>query len=226
MPRRWPANSACRACWCRPGRASPMRSAASSPTCGTTSSTRSTSRSRCLDEARCAGDPRTAQRDQGVALIAKEAVRPDAHPLRPFRRHAVRRPDAHHQRAAALGRSVTRDELQSLFEKAYFARFKVSSCRRSAPISSISTRRSPACAPALDLSRLIDPGGRAATLDGALSETAPVWFDGGWLDTPVYAARKTAARRGHRRSGDPRADGRDHRARARRPRDVGCATAI
>ena len=48
--------------------------------------------------------------------------------------------------------------------------------------------------------RLIDPAGRAATLDGALREIRPVWYDGAWLDTPVYVARKTAARRGDRRA--------------------------
>ena len=66
MPRRWRASSACRRCWCRRGRASPMRSAASSPTCGTISSTRSTSRWRCSTRRRCArcwsGTARRARR--------------------------------------------------------------------------------------------------------------------------------------------------------------------
>jgi N-methylhydantoinase A len=44
MRRRWRANSVCRKCWCRRGPASPMRSAAWSPTCATISSIRSTSR--------------------------------------------------------------------------------------------------------------------------------------------------------------------------------------
>jgi N-methylhydantoinase A len=44
----------------------------------------------------------------------------------------------------------------------------------------------------LDLSTLIDPKGRAGTLDGALVETRPVWFDGGFRDTPIYAREKLA----------------------------------
>ena len=54
MRRRWRANSACRPCWCRRVRASPTRSAASSPTSATTSSTRSTSRCRCSTKPGCA----------------------------------------------------------------------------------------------------------------------------------------------------------------------------
>ena len=39
-------------------------------------------------------------------------------------------------------------------------------------------------------STLIDPAGRAASLEGALSERRPVWFDGGWRETPVYQREK------------------------------------
>ena len=53
MRRRLRASSACRPCWCRRGRASPTRWDASSPTSGTTSSTRSTSRCRCSTKPEC-----------------------------------------------------------------------------------------------------------------------------------------------------------------------------
>jgi N-methylhydantoinase A len=42
----------------------------------------------------------------------------------------------------------------------------------------------------LDLSKLIDPKGRAETLDGALNEMRPVWFDGSFRDTAIYAREK------------------------------------
>jgi N-methylhydantoinase A len=32
--------------------------------------------------------------------------------------------------------------------------------------------------------------GRADTPNGALSETRPVWFDGSWRDTPVFARER------------------------------------
>jgi N-methylhydantoinase A len=44
--------------------------------------------------------------------------------------------------------------------------------------------------PPVDLSRLIDPAGRAGSLDGALRETRSVWFDGDWLETPVFYREK------------------------------------
>ena len=42
----------------------------------------------------------------------------------------------------------------------------------------------------LDLSTLIDPAGRAATLDGALTDRRKVWFDGEWIETPIYSREK------------------------------------
>ncbi|TGT82346.1 hydantoinase/oxoprolinase family protein, partial [Mesorhizobium sp. M5C.F.Ca.ET.164.01.1.1] len=40
------------------------------------------------------------------------------------------------------------------------------------------------------LTRLIDPAGRAATLEEARRENRPVWYHGTWHDTPVYAREK------------------------------------
>ena len=109
-------------------------------------------------------------------------------PLRAFGRHAVRRPDPHPQRAAAFDRNQ-RGELQRLFEEAYFARFKVSLPEIRANLVNLNTSVI-GVRDALDLSTLIDPAGRASSLDGALSERRPVWFDGGWRETPVYQREK------------------------------------
>ena len=65
--------------------------------------------------------------------------------------------------------SVTRERVQALFEKAYFARFKVG-CRRSAPMLVNLNTSVIGVRPAIDLSRLIDPAGRAKTLDEARRE--------------------------------------------------------
>ena len=35
-----------------------------------------------------------------------------------------------------------------------------------------------------------DPAGRAATLDDARREMRPVWYDGEWLETPVYVRER------------------------------------
>jgi N-methylhydantoinase A len=40
--------------------------------------------------------------------------------------------------------------------------------------------------PPIDLSLLIERDGRAPRLDQAKTGERPVWFDGDWIDTPVY----------------------------------------
>jgi N-methylhydantoinase A len=75
-----------------------------------------------------------------------------------------------------------REDLQSRFEAAYHARFRVDLPTIRANlvnlnVSVIGER------PALDLSRLIDPEGRKEGAEP--SATRRVWFDG-WRDTPVY----------------------------------------
>ncbi|MHA3976950.1 hydantoinase/oxoprolinase family protein [Halovulum sp. GXIMD14794] len=80
---------------------------------------------------------------------------------------------------------VTPDELQTLFEQAYWQRFRVRLPEIRATVvnancSVIGTRAEP------DLSALIDPAGRRATLDDARTAIRPVRFVGQWHDTPVY----------------------------------------
>ena len=76
----------------------------------------------------------------------------------------------------------TREELQTLFEAAYFARFRVDLPMIRANLVNLSVsvigRR-----PTLDLSQLIAVSGRAETL--SVREMRKVWFDC-WTDTPVY----------------------------------------
>ncbi len=77
----------------------------------------------------------------------------------------------------------TRQDLQRLFEAAYHARFKVDLPEIRASVMnlnvSVTGRRAE-----LDLSRLIDPAGRKPKVEPAGSR--PVWFAGGWAETPVY----------------------------------------
>ncbi|MCX8507420.1 MAG: hydantoinase/oxoprolinase family protein, partial [Rhodobacteraceae bacterium] len=78
----------------------------------------------------------------------------------------------------------SRAALQAAFEKAYFERFKVELATiRPALVNlnvSVIGRR-----PEVDLTRLIDPAGRRATVGAAQTGARPVWF-GGWHEVPVY----------------------------------------
>jgi N-methylhydantoinase A len=80
---------------------------------------------------------------------------------------------------------VDRPTLQALFEKAYLDRFHVELPEIRANLVNLNTavigRRPP-----IDLSALIEPGGRAARLGDATAGERPVWFDGEWMDTPIY----------------------------------------
>ncbi|MGC4024708.1 MAG: hydantoinase/oxoprolinase family protein [Mesorhizobium sp.] len=129
-----------------------------------------------------------AQRAEGEALIAKEAVKPERIEV------------AHSADMQFVGQThilnvplpsgeVDRATLQGLFERAYFARFKVELPEIRANLVSLNTSVT-GIRPQVDLSRLIDPAGRAATLEGALLERRSAWFDGEWQDTPVYDRQK------------------------------------
>ena len=80
--------------------------------------------------------------------------------------------------------SPTQADLQSGFEAAYHARFHVDLPEIRANlvnlVTAVTGRR-----PEVDLSRLIDPAGRATWMVDAQTGNRPVWFDG-WVDTPVY----------------------------------------
>ncbi len=80
---------------------------------------------------------------------------------------------------------ISRPKLQALFEKAYLDRFHVELPEIRANLVNLNTavigRRPP-----IDLAKMIEPGGRASRLDGAGSGERSVWFDGGWVTTPIY----------------------------------------
>ncbi|RWL53123.1 hydantoinase/oxoprolinase family protein [Mesorhizobium sp.] len=127
-------------------------------------------------------------RNEGEALIAKEAVKPDA--IRVTHSADMQFVGQTHIINVPLpSSSVSRETLQLLFEKAYFARFKVELPEIRANLVNLNTSVT-GVRPQIDLSRLIDPAGRAAALDEARREIRPVWYHGTWHDTPVYAREK------------------------------------
>ena len=130
----------------------------------------------------------TRQVEDGRAAIADEAVQPET--IRVVHSADMQFTGQTHLLNVPLpSAEITRDQLQRLFEDAYFARFRVKLPEIRALLVNLNTsvigvRRS------VDLSTLIDPTGRAANLEAAQSETRAVWFGGGWIDTPVYAREK------------------------------------
>jgi N-methylhydantoinase A len=128
------------------------------------------------------------QAADGRALIEMEAVTPETIQI-------VHSADmqfvgqTHLINVALPGMDVDRETIQRLFEQAYFARFKVELPEIRANLVNLNTSVIGVRA-AVDLSRLIDPAGRGARLEDALIETRPVWYAGGWRDTPVYAREK------------------------------------
>ncbi len=79
----------------------------------------------------------------------------------------------------------SRDDLRRLFEQVYFNRFRVELSEIRANLVNINTSVIGA-RPEIDLSALIDPAGRRATLAEARTGRRPVWFEGGWRQTPIY----------------------------------------
>ncbi|MBZ9868543.1 hydantoinase/oxoprolinase family protein [Mesorhizobium sp. CA15] len=140
-----------------------------------------------LDEARLR-EVLERHRNEGEALIAKEAVKPDA--IRVTHSADMQFVGQTHIINVPLpSSSVSRETLQLLFEKAYFARFKVELPEIRANLVNLNTSVT-GVRPQIDLSRLIDPAGRAAMLTEARREIRPVWYNGRWHDTSVYAREK------------------------------------
>ena len=80
---------------------------------------------------------------------------------------------------------ISRDELQRLFEAAYFNRFQVKLSEIRANVVNANTSVVGQRAQ-LDLSTLIDPNDRKNTTAQAKSGRRAVYFDGHWHDTPIY----------------------------------------
>jgi N-methylhydantoinase A len=123
------------------------------------------------------------QSAEGRSLIGKEAVS-----IRHIRE--IRSVDmqfigqTHVLRVALPDGEPTREDLQRRFEEAYFARFHVELPEIRANLVNVNTsvigEREE-----IDLSVLIDPAGRRATLEDARTGSRSVWFDG-FVETPVY----------------------------------------
>ncbi|WP_210490865.1 hydantoinase/oxoprolinase family protein [Microvirga antarctica] len=125
-----------------------------------------------------------SQRRQGLDAIAKEAVRPvDVMIEHSADMHFAGQ--THLIRVGLPSSEVDLETLQSLFEDAYFQRFRVRLPEVRANLASVNTsvvgvRKE------VSLENLIPAAGRRSSLQEALVETRPVRFDGGWHDTPVY----------------------------------------
>ena len=85
-----------------------------------------------------------------------------------------------------LADHVNHEAIQATFDEVYFARFRVSLPEIRAQIVNVNTtvtgRR-----PDVDLAGLIDPDGRAKTLVAAQTDIRPVWFNGVWQQTRIFA---------------------------------------
>lgn len=130
-------------------------------------------------------------RRDGAALIAKEAITPEE--VRYMHSADMQFIGQTHIINVPLpSTEVSRDVLQELFEAAYFARFKVKLPEIRANLVNLNTSVI-GTRPDVDLSALLDPARRAETLAGALRERRPVWYEGAWLDTPVYDRERLPA---------------------------------
>lgn len=84
------------------------------------------------------------------------------------------------------GPDVSRDYLAEAFAKAYWERFEVELPEIRPVLVNLHTavigRR-----PAVPLTALVEPERQEATVQAAIEDRRPVWFEaGGWQDTPVY----------------------------------------
>ena len=86
----------------------------------------------------------------------------------------------------------SRETLQSLFEAAYHARFRVHLPEIRPALVNLATTVT-GHRPPLDLALLLDPATRAATLADAQTARRPVRFADAWHDTPVYARDRLPA---------------------------------
>ena len=128
------------------------------------------------------------QRANGETMIEAEAVKPQ----RTEFTHSADMQfvgQTHLVNVALPSPEIDRETLQALFEAAYFARFKVRLPEIRANLVNLNTSVIGVRAD-IDLATLIDPAGRAASLEDALSEIRQVRFSGTWHETPVYAREK------------------------------------
>jgi len=134
-----------------------------------------------MDALRAVFDEQAAE---GAALIGAETVA-----LKSLRRiHSVDMQfvgQTHLVRVPVADITLDRDALRALFEEVYFSRFRVELAQISANLVNVNTSVVGVRAE-IDLSTLIDPAARKASLAEAQRTVRPVYFDGGWQDTPIY----------------------------------------
>ncbi len=124
------------------------------------------------------------QADEGARLIAKERIAVSAtRQLYSLDMQFIGQ--THLLRVPLSDPDPDRATLQSLFEKAYFDRFRVRLDTIRANVVNVNTSVIGTRA-ALDLSALLDPAARKSSLDQARTGARPVFFDGTWHDTPIY----------------------------------------
>jgi N-methylhydantoinase A len=81
--------------------------------------------------------------------------------------------------------NATKEEIQRIFEEAYFNRFQVKLPEIRANLVNCKTSVI-GVRPTFDLARIIDPAARASSLEEAQTDIRQVWFAGVWHDTTIY----------------------------------------
>jgi N-methylhydantoinase A len=81
---------------------------------------------------------------------------------------------------------TSREEIQRIFEAAYFDRFQVELPEIRANLVNLKTSVI-GLRPEFDLGRILDPSLRAASVEEATEGQRQVWFDGEWHATTIYA---------------------------------------
>jgi N-methylhydantoinase A len=120
---------------------------------------------------------------QGRALIARENVA--ATTITVHHKADMQFQGQSHVLSVGLpDRNVTRDQLHELFSLAYWQRFHVELSELRPVLVNLHTAVIGQRAP-LPIGALSSQP-RAASVSEAIIERRPVWFEGGWVDTPVY----------------------------------------
>ncbi|MGR3780020.1 MAG: hydantoinase/oxoprolinase family protein [Albimonas sp.] len=131
------------------------------------------------------------QAEEGRALIAQERVEV-REVQESFSADMQFIGQTHLLRVPLPSATPSREEIQALFARAYWERFRVDLPEiRPALVNlnaSIVGRR-----PEIDLALLIPAEGRAATLAEAQTGARRVWFEDGWRQTPVYRRERLPA---------------------------------
>jgi N-methylhydantoinase A len=129
-----------------------------------------------------------AQVAEGLATLAREGVAIEGTRILHFADMQFQG-QSHILTLALPQLKVTKAELQRLFEAAYWERFGVELPEIRAVLVNLHTAVI-GLRPRLDLAVLAQAGVRAASLEQARNGTRPVWFDGGFRDTPIYQRDK------------------------------------